>query len=217
MQFVWSHRVFRILQIPPVTRIDRFFTVVPCLCKHLVMVTYSVFTVSEVLLHSIPPAILLCLHIKQHRKKEKLYAETKGQEGNDRRNEYCLILDEFKVQREDPHHNAENTERDTKDVEEHQRVKPHNDVLHLQPPEEILQEKPREPHDVTAVLDLRPLKPIARRMRDVHHAESVDVEPHEDIVAVAVPRVDGVERDRLERPRRDRRVAVLWVDQLPVA
>ena len=148
---------------------------------------------------SVPSAVLLRLHIKQHCKEQELGPQAEDEERDNCRDKNRIILHEFEIQGIDSHNDTENTESDPEEVIEHQRVEPHDDVLRLQPPEKVLQEEPGKPYDVTAVLDFRPFKPVACRVGDVLYAEPVDVEPHEDIVAVAVSRVDGVERDRLKR------------------
>ena len=54
-------------------------------------------------------------------------------------------------------------------------------------------------------------------MRYIDDAESPDVQFHQQVVAIAVFRVDIIETDSLERPCRDGGEAVLGVHHLPVA
>ncbi len=91
-----------------------------------------------------------------------------------------------------------------------------DDVLHLQAPEEVLQEESGEPDDVGAVPDAGLLPAIAGWVGDILHPESIDVQPDEDIITVPIAGVDGIKRDRLECPAGDGGVAVLGIDHLPV-
>jgi len=96
-------------------------------------------------------------------------------------------------------------------------VEPEHDVLHLQAPEEVLEEEPGDFEDVGTVLDPGLLPAVFCRVGDVAHAEPADVEPDHDVVAVAVAGIDVVKADAFERPGGDGGVAVLRVHHLPVA
>lgn len=96
-------------------------------------------------------------------------------------------------------------------------MEPEHDVLHLQAPEEVLEEEPGDFEDVGTVLDPGLLPAVFCRVGDVAHAEPADIEPDHDVVAVAVAGVDVVKADAFERPGGDGGVAVLGVHHLPVA
>ena len=101
-------------------------------------------------------------------------------------------------------------------IEEHERVEV-PDHAFAEPPEERLQQEPGDGGD-----HARSESPTARRRcrpgaRNVAHPRLDDVEVNEHVVREAVPRVDAVEVELLERGERCGREAGLRVGDVPVA
>ena len=127
------------------------------------------------------------------------------------------MFHQFAVQREETATHPKNREDSTCCIEKDERVEVQDNILHLQPPEEVAEQEPGHLEDIRAVMDPRLLFPVPGRVRDVDDPEADDIELHEQVVAVPVPGIEIVEVDALEGALRDRRVAVLGVHHLPVA
>lgn len=99
----------------------------------------------------------------------------------------------------------------------HQRMEGKHHVLHLQPPEEVPEKEPRYLENIRTVLYPGLFTAVPCGMWYIDHAESPDVEFYQQVVAIAVLRVDIIETDSLQRPCGYCGEAVLGVHHLPVA
>lgn len=158
------------------------------------------------------------LHIKQHRKEQELHPHHEHQKRqHPMHEEHRIPHRELLPERNQPPEHSDRREHRPGGVEEREGVKAHLDVLRLQAEEEVPEEELRDPRDVGRVADLRLLPAVAGRDRDVRNPAPADVQPDQEVVAVAVALIDLGEREGLEGLYRDRRVAVLGVHHLPVA
>ena len=90
-------------------------------------------------------------------------------------------------------------------------------VLHLQPPEKILQKEPRYLENIRTVLYPGLFTAVSGGMWYIDHPEPPDVELYQQVVAIAVFWVDIIQTYSLQRPCGYCGESVLGVHHLPVA
>lgn len=112
-------------------------------------------------LHIPPVRSSLLLHIKEHGKEDALDPEPESNQRKKRGYEQLAVLHKFMEQGEDATDDPAYTEHRPEDIEKYQGVEVQNHVLHLQPPEEIMEEKTGEFYDIRAVFDPRFFSTVA--------------------------------------------------------
>src|SRR5439155_3079224 len=162
--------------------------------------------------------ILVRLHVEPHRKQRELRAGDQEQGNQDDGADAHLVPGDPVADLDRPEDEPGQRGKEAERVEEDERVEVPDHVLLPQPPEEALQEQPRDPRDDLVIPDARALAhPVDRTGGKVADARVPHVEVHEEVVREAVARVHAIEIEPGEHLLRDRGVAGLRVGDVPVA
>ena len=158
------------------------------------------------------------LVVEPHREEERVEAEREAEQPRD---EGELGHRALRHPQHDQTHEEGRTQQEAEEpegVEKHQRVEVADDVFFFEAPEEEAHEQRADGEDHLADLDARLLADVVDRLdRHIHHAHAGHVEPHQQVVGLAVALVHEVPVDRVQRGAVDRRVAGLRIGHMPVA